>query len=340
MRKIFAIFFFIILVFPLLFAAQVSISVVSWALDRDYYTTILDQPVVHTALGADALIDQMLTASLHLPPEADTTALREILSSVLTPEYFRGQISNYVNSLFDYLQGKATEFYPVIDIKPLKQAITGDQQDAFLFALVQALPACAPGQTPGFGSDTATACKPAGIPDELIIEQALKPSLALMLSQVPDQAPLPGEFGAVGKDMGWRSYLPGMAAPASIMLSVLILSFIAAVAWYLIALIADTGWNGRLQWLGWMLLIPSLLVFLLGFAVQGGAAAYWINFGLERAQLSVLPSGLNLAEILQSVATASLPRVSDAFRMAGGIGGAFALVFIFWGIATPRTKSS
>jgi hypothetical protein len=340
MRKIFAIFFFLILVFPLLFAAQISISVISWALDRDFYATTLDQPVVYTAIGAGPMIDQILANSLRLPPDADTTALTEILHSVLTPEYFGIQISAYVNSLFDYLQGKTTEFSPVIDLKPLKQTIAGDRQDAFLIALVQALPQCAPGQAPGFGSDTETACKPAGIPDELIIEQALKPSLALLLIQVPDQAPLPGELGVVGKDMGWRSYLPGMAAPASIMLSVLVLSFIAVVAWYLIALIADTGWNGRLQWLGWMLLIPSLLVFLLGFAVQGGVAAYWINFGLERAQLTVLPSGLNLAEILQAVATASLPRISDAFKMAGGIGGAFALVFIFWGIATPRTKSA
>jgi len=142
-----------------------------------------------------------------------------------------------------------------------------------------------------------------------------------------------------GRDMSWRRFLPGMAAPASIMLSVLILSSIALAIWYLIALVADSTWHTRLQWLGWMLLIPSLITFLLGFVAQGGVAAYWINFGLERAALAIAPSRAELLDLLQVVAMAALPRITDAFKMVGGVSGAFALAFIFWGIATPRKKS-
>jgi hypothetical protein len=336
MRKLFAIIFFIILVLPLIFGAQTAISVITWALDRDFYTEILDQPQAYSALGTGPLIDQMLIIQLQLPPDADTTALRGILQSTLTQEFFQAQISAYVNGLFDHLQGKTTEFSPTIDLRPLKTVIAGEQQDAFLVALMQALPECAPGQTPGFGSDSENACKPAGVPDQLIIEQALKPSLPFIIAQIPDEAPLPGELGLVGRDMGWRRFLPGMATPASILLSVLILSSIAIAVWYLIALVAHAGWHERLQWLGWTLLIPSLLVFLLGFAAQGGVAAYWINFGLERANLAAAPAGAGLAEMLQVAAMTALPRITNAFRMVGGVCGAFGLSLIFWGVATPR----
>lgn len=338
MRKFFAIVFFLILVLPLLLGAQTAISVITWALDRDFYIETLDQPQVYAALGAGPMVDQILAAQLQLPPDADTSALTEILQSVMTQEYFQAQISAYVDSLFDYLEGKTTEFRPTIDLRPLKSVITGDQQDAFLAALMQALPECAPGQNPGLSGGSETACKPAGVPDQLIIEQALKPSLPLVLSQLPDEAPLSGELGMISEDTSWRRFLPGMAAPASIMLSVLVLSFAALTVWYLIALVADADWHGRLGWLGWMLLIPSLLVFLLGFASQGGVAAFWINFGLERANLAATPLGPGLAEMVQIVALSAITRVSSAFKMVGGVSGAFALALIFWGIAIPRKK--
>ena len=340
MRKFFAIVFFIILVLPLLMAAQLSLSTITWALDRDFYMEILDQPEAQTALGADMMMDHIITTQLHLTPDADTAALTDILQSVMTQEYFQAQIRAYVDGLFDYLQGKSTEFTPTIDLRPLKLVITGGQQDAFLAALLQALPECAPGQTPGLGSDTETACKPAGIPDQLIIEQALKPALPLVLAQIPDEAPLPGELGLVGRNLGWRTYLPGMAAPASIMLSVLILSIFALAMWYLVAMVADASWHARLQWLGWMLLIPSLIVFLLGFAAQGGVAAYWINFGLERASLSAAPLETGLTNLIQVAAMAAMPRIANAIKMVGGICGGFAFALLLLGIATPRKKSA
>ncbi len=336
MRKLFAIIFFIILVFPLLFAAMTAVSVVTWALDRDFYIETLDQPEVYAALSTAPLIDRALNAQLRLPADANATELKTLLQSLLTEEYLQQQVRAYVNGLFDYLQGKTEDFSPVIDLTPLKTALAGEQQDAFLAALLKALPECAPGQSPGFGSDAQAACKPAGIPDDLIIEQALKPALPFVLAQIPDQVPVEGEFAEISENMRWRRYIPGMAAPASTMLGVLILSMIALGVWYLIGLIADAGWHGRLQWLGWTLLIPSLLVFLLGFAFQGGAAAYWINFGLQRIPAGGSELGSTLSEPLRIVAGAALPRISNAFKMVGGISGAFALVFLFWGIATPR----
>jgi hypothetical protein len=312
--------------------------VITFALDRDFYTDTLDQPAVYKALSAGPFIDQVLITQLRLPPDADTTALKNIFESVLTTDYMKEQVSAYLNELFDYLQGKTESFTPVIDLKPIKAVIAGDQQDAFLAALLQALPECAPGQTPGFGSENESACKPAGVLDEWIIEIALKPALPTILARLPDEMPIQGEAIATHDNMRWRSAAPGMATPASILLSVLVLAFIAVVVWYVTALIADAGWHGRLQWLGWTLLIPSLLVFLMSFAGLGGISAYWIRFGLERAQMGATPFGPGLVDPLQMVAAAALPRIANAFKMVGGIGGAFGLVFIFWGIATPRRK--
>jgi len=338
MRKLFAIAFFILLVFPLLLSAQTTVSVITWALDRDFYIEAINQPEVYSAIDADPMIDQLITSQLQLPSDADTQALTNVLQEVLTPEYLRAQINAYINGLFDVLQGKTQDFSPVIDLKPLKSAIAGDQQDVFLTALVEALPECAPGQTPGFGSDGDSACKPAGVPDEVIIEDALKPSLPFVLAQVPDETALPGEFGVIGEDMSWRAFFPGMATPASIMLGVLVLSFVALIVWYLIGLVAAPDWHGRLGWLGWMLLVPSLLVFLMGFASQGGVAAYWINFGLARANLAATPLGPGLADTIQTVALSAIPRIANAFKMVGGVSGAIALALIFWGIAIPRRQ--
>jgi len=338
MRKFFAAIFFITLVFPLLFGVMTSVSVITWTLDRDFYINTLNQPDVVAALNTEPFIDQILQSQLHLPPDAETDALEEILQSILTADYMKAQVSGFVHDLFDTMQGKTSDFSPTIDLTPIKTALSGKNQDAFLIALLEALPECVPGQTPGFGSETQSACKPAGVPDALIIEQGLKPALPVVLAQIPDEFPLERELTVSDDDLSWRRFIPGTATPASIMLGMLVLSFIALVVWYLIALVADAGWHGRLQWLGWMLLIPAFSVFLLGFGTQSGLAGFWINVGLSRAQLANTPFSPAMVEIIETAAFAALPRIANAFKMVGGISGAFGLALIFWGIATPRNK--
>lgn len=338
MRKFIAILFTIFLVFPLLLSAQATTSVTSWALDRQFYIDALDQPQVYAAFTSGRMIDTLLHDRLGLPPEADTSELEPVLKSVLTPDYMRDQFSVLINALFDYLQGKTDTFAPTLDVVSLKTALEGEQQDAFLNALVAALPTCAPGQTPGFGSEGQTACKPVGVPDDLLVEQVLKPALPGILSAVPDEIPLEGEFEEWQESARWRTYLPGKAVPASIILGLLMLVSIAACVWYLTALISDSSWRVRLGWLGWTLLVPAVLIFMLGFASQSGISAYWVNYGLEHASLSNTPFGPELGETLRIVSLSALPRVANAFQIVGGISGALAIILIFWGIVTPRVK--
>ena len=338
MRKLIAIILTISVVIPLLLSAGIAVSAASWALDRHFYIDAFSQPQVTQALTSSLMIRKMLHESLGLPPEANTSELEYFLQSIITPDYVRAQMGAIVDTLFDYLQGKTDTFEPTLDITQLKAALDAGQQDAFLRALLAALPACTPGQIPGFDADETAACKPGGVPDEVIIEMALKPALPTILSAVPDEIPLEGEFQDWQQAARWRTFLPGMAVPASIMLSVLVLVFIAAGTWYLTALVSDPSWRGRLQWLGWTLLVPAALIFLLGIATQSGMPAYWINFGLERSELPNTVYGLEINELLRAVSLAALPRVASAFQMAGTICGAASLALIFWGIATPRQR--
>lgn len=338
MRKLIAIILAISLVFPLLLSAQAAVSVTSWALDRQFYIDALDQPKIYSSITSSPMIDKFLHERLGLPPETDTSELESILKGILTTDYMRGEVSGFINALFDYMQGKTDTFAPTLDMVPLKSTLEGSQQDAFLNALVSALPTCAPGQTPSFGGEGQTACKPTGVSDELLIEQVLKPALPSILSTIPDEFPLEGEFQNFQESDRWSSFLPGMAVPASIILGILVLVFIAIFMWYVTALISDASWRVRLQWLGWMLLVPAVLIFLLSFATQSGIPAYWIRFGLDNANFSSTSFGPDLNESLRIISVTALPRVANAFQMVGGISGALAISLIFWGIATPRVK--
>lgn len=338
MRKLIAIIFSIILVFPLLLSAQAAVSVTSWALDKQFYIDALDQPEVYEAITSGPMIDELLHKRLGIPVETDTSELESALKGIITREYMREQMGGIINALFDYLQGKTDTFEPALNIASLKNALEDDQQDAFLNALVAALPTCSPGQVSGIGGGGRIPCKPDSVSDDHLTEQVLKPAMPGILSAIPDEIPLEGEFLKWQEEARWRRYFPGMAVPASIILSLLVLVFIAASIWYLTALISDSSWRVRLQWLGWTLIIPAALIFLLGFAVQSGMPVYWIEYGLEHADLVGTLLGSLLDEAPHIIAAAALPRIANAFQMVGGICGGLSLAFIFWGIASPREK--
>ncbi len=338
MRKFIALLLTISLVFPLVLSAQAVISVTSWALDRQFYIDALNQPQVYETLTSGPMIDKLLQERLGLSPETDTSKLESILKGILTTDYMHSQVSGFINALFDYLQGKTDTFAPILDVIPLKNALESSQQDAFLIALAATLPTCAPDQTPGFGSEGQIPCKPAGVSDELLVEQVLKPALPGILSEIPDEILLEGEFQNLQETARWRTFLPGIAVPASIILGLLVLVSIAACMWYVTALISDSSWQVRLQWLGWTLLVPGVLIFMLGFATQSGIPAYWIRLGLESANLSNTPFGPELNETLRIISMSALPRVASAFQMVGGISGTLSIALIFWGIATPRKR--
>ncbi len=336
MRKLLALILVVALVFPLLLASQLSIAAISWALDRQFYTNALQDAQIEDSLVSDKMLDDLLRSRLALMPETDTQALVAILRSTLSDAYLQGQADTFINGLFDNLQGQSDDFNPVIDLQPVKAALSSERQAEFLAALVAVLPICQPGQAPGLGAAGQTVCKPDGISDELLIEGYLKPLLPTVIAQMPDQVSIGGDSAAWQSSEPWRAYLPARAMPAALLLAILLLTFVTLGFWYITALIAAKSGRARLQWLGWTLLIPSALVFLTGLLVQSDAVRYWLNFGLQRVTIPGTPAFFAYGFILQTLGASALNRVSLSFLIMGGIGAGLALALLLWGLLTPR----
>ncbi len=340
MRKIIAFLFAVCLVIPLLLASQVAISASSWILDEEFYVNALSSDKVYQAVLSDDLIDSTLRSKLGLPADADTQALREVIRGILNQDYLKEQSTAFVSDLFDYLHGKTAQFKPVIDLTPIKTALSGEKEDEFLAALARTLPVCQAGQTPGQVGGGQSTCKPQGISDNVLIENYLKPAVPNVMKQIPDQLSLGESWQNWLDQQPWGHFAPGMALPAGVVLSVLFLVFVAVCFWYITALIASRNWHARLQWLGWMMVFPSALVFLIGILSQGTTPIYWMNYALQRVGSQVYTNTPGVQAVVEALSISVLSRVSTSFLMAGGICAGLAVGLILWGLATPNKKVS
>ena len=337
MRKALAVIFTILIVFPLILAAQVSIGVISFAFDRDFYIGAVSSGQVYEAIISKGIIDQFIHQRLDLPPAVNTQGVEEVLRTVITEDYVHEQTRSLVNNFFDYLQGVSDTFELVVDISPLKESLQGETQDELLSAIVASLPACNPGQTPGFGGEGQTPCKPAGVPDELIAAQVAL-SVPVIIESLPDEVTIIKDWERIQDRVLGTSFLPGMALPAAALLSIIFLCFVVAAFWFIGALIADDSWRVRLQWLGWILIVPSILVLFIGLAIGSSIPNYWVRYGLEQARFSLAHFSPASTEILRILIHSALPRVSSAFIIVGGVSGALGVGLVFWGLATSRSK--
>lgn len=336
MRKLLALLITLALVFPLILAAQALVSVNSFILDRNFYIQTLDSDQVYESLLSDSMLNATLGVYLPLPSDADLSKVEAVVKSVITRDYLKDQVGIFVNGLFDYLQGKTDKFAPVLNLVPVKEALTSEKQDDLLAAIAAIIPVCEPGQMPGIDTENQNACKPEGVSDVVLVEGYLKLVFPLVLAQVPDEVPIGEKWDEIRSARNWGPFASGMALPASLMLVSVFLAFVAASFWYIATLIADDSWRVRLLWLGWTLMIPSALIFLVGLAVTADIPNYWVNLGLDRASFNGILFGPGLRESLRAVLRGSFSRVASSFMMVGGISGAVGLGLIFWGLATPR----
>jgi len=337
MRRILAITFTILIVFPLVLTAQFSVSAVTFALDREFYIEALGSDLVYESVMERGLLNRIANQQLNLPLSTKSPEMEELFQSIITQEYFREQMRTLVNNFFDYLQGASESFDASLDITPVKSAFSGGEQAELTAALLAAVPVCEPGQTPGFGVEGQASCKPAGTPDDLIV-QLITASLPAIVNNLPDEIALVENWEQEINHIGWPSFLPGMALPAISLLSVIFLCFVAGLFWYLCSLIADDSWRVRLQWLGWTLIIPSIMVFLIGIAADSTLPNFWVKHGLEQVNFQLFSIGFITPQILRVLIQSALPRISNAFIMVGGICGALGFGLIFWGLATSRSK--
>jgi len=334
MRKLIALLMALIIVMPLLLAAQAVMAASTFILDRDFYVEAIDSDEVYESLISNAVIWDAVTEKINLPPGTDTTRLQAVLVKAINHSTIRTQVNELVNEFFDYMQGSAEQFNPQLDITSVKSALSSDLQDEFLVELVAIFPVCEGDQLPQLDSTELALCKPAGIPDALLVENFLKPSFPYILAAMPDQVSLEepfAEWQAQQQDL--QRFVPGQTLPASMLLAVVVLACTAFGFWYLSALVAGSTWHVRLQWLGVMLFLPSALIFLAGLLIGTGISQSFIEFVLQRANL---PLGPAFDLVFRAIVSGSIPRASSAFMMVGGISTAVALALFLWGWVLPR----
>jgi hypothetical protein len=337
LRKLIAFILTLSLAFPLLLASQLTVSTVSWALDRQFYIDALDNEDVYQAFLSEETLESIMRQYFVLPADVDVQPMVDVLDDVVTEDYLGEQVGELVNGFFDYLQGSTDDFDPMLDLSPVKEALGDEKQEEFLMALLAVLPVCGPEQVPSFDAEAGLSiCKPQGVPEAMLIEGVLKPALPILLAQLPDEIPVGEAFQQWQAQLPWMRFLPGMAVPASIILTVLFLAFVAVSFWYIGGLIADDGWRGRLQWLGWSLMIPSMIVFAFGFLLQVDTWQYWLRYGLERAAVRGMPPVLSTTPIIGALVQSMLPRITISFLAVGGVCASLALGLILWGMLTPR----
>ena len=338
MRRILAMIFAFLVVFPLVLSAQVSASAITFALDRDFYIEALSTRQVYETIMDAGLINQLINRQLNIPLSTHTPEVEDLLRSIITQHYFREQMQALVNGFFDYLQGTTESLKVSLDITPIKASFSNDKQAELAAYLTAALPLCESGQTPGFDIKGQPPCKPAGILDDLIEQQVIV-LIPEIVKIIPDEIQIMQNWEHVFNLRGWPSFLPGMALPAISIIGVIFLCSVAGLFWYICALIAEDSWRNRLQWLGWMLVIPSTLVFLIGFIFQSPLPNFWMNYGLARSNSQIFLSEFITPQLLRVLIQSALPRITTAFIMVGGLSGALGIGLIFWGLATSRERS-
>ena len=335
MRKVLGLILSIAIVCPLLLSGLALISISTWILNRDFYVDLLDNKTAY-----DVLFSEEMTLGLaeQIFPQAqgiNTAALNAILQSLITPEFQSQQVRALINTAFDFIEGKSDTFSFQIDTQPLKQAFSGPQAQEYITQIAQILPVCGEGQEVRVGEMGIIVCKPDFISMENFVDHYLTPAMPRMLSFLPDGIPLGETFT---RDDTLRDTV--LLTSTSYYTAIGIIVALALFFWIAVALIAGTDWRERLKWLGWTLLIPAVVIFILSITGRSGISSVWIRYAINEVFLRNLPLPSAVRTGMLELSQMTITHISNVFLMVSGIAGALAIGFIAWGAAThPRTAA-
>jgi hypothetical protein len=130
----------------------------------------------------------------------------------------------------------------------------------------------------------------------------------------------------------------GLAGTNGLTVAIVMLVFIAGSFWTVSALLAGEDRRERLMWLGWMLIVPAILVFMIGLAVNTDVASGWMSYGLNQARFEGVEYSLAFRQALIDVARDALNTVANGFLAVGGVAGAIALALVVWGGSVPPER--
>jgi hypothetical protein len=334
-RRVPAALIAIFIVFPLFLGALVTISVSTWALDRGFYVGLVSDERLYQLPDA-------LSAATWLPadiPGLEGLSLRSAKAAreIFTPAYLRGQAVRFLDQLFDFLEGRTAVLDMSLDTARLKSALLGEQGRRFARVFAQDLPvggsaadfAVKPGRLPRFrpaslSVDRAAALIEAGLPTFV---KSMPDTIRLNDGPPVGYAPAPWGAGF------------GFSARGALIFADIVLLLIAGGFWVAAAFIGGANGNERLQWLGWSLFAPALLVFILGLLITLSFFSGWVQWGIENARLSSQGFGAAFSTAVIDVARRALNRVGTGFLAVGAIAGGAALGLLAWSwIAPPEAR--
>lgn len=337
MRKLIALFLIVAFVFPLTLATLSVISISSWVLDRNFYTNLVSDSRLYEALLTEDLPGYF--NSRGIVKEADSLpvgALSKALREVVTPDYLRDQSVRIVNNAFDFIEGRTYTLDLYLDAAPIKAALQGDGGPRFARTLAANLPGCAASQESIAPGGSLMRC----LPSDVTVDRAadkITAALPAFLNDVPDRINLSRE--PINVNVQWRGVSWGfIGATGGLNIAIGVLLFMAAGAWLLTAFIGGEDRRGHLLWLGWSLIFPAIIIFLIGLAVTTPLAFNWTNFGLSRAHFGGAEFSPAFREAIVSVAGNALNAVANGFLAAGAVAGALALMLITWGLSTEPER--
>ena len=337
MRKLLALLLYVFIVFPLVLATLIVASVSTWALDREFYTNLLGDARLYEVLLSEDLPNYLNRRVVREADSLPAKALGDALREVVTPEYLRTQALNIVNDAFDFAEGRDYTLELVLDARPIKEALRGDGAPRFARVLAAGLPTCAAGQEPLAAGSTIPRCLPSSVSVDQATDMVLA-ALPAFLDKVPDRIQLNDRPIDMRRELRGVEIWGGLAGANSLNVAIVILVFISGSFWIVSALLAGEDRRERLMWLGWMLIVPAILVFMIGLAVNTDFASGWVRFGLDQARFEGVEYSLAFRQALINVARDALNTVANGFLAAGGVAGAIALALIVWGGSVPPER--
>ncbi|HJW84425.1 MAG TPA: hypothetical protein VJ754_08975, partial [Anaerolineae bacterium] len=337
MRKLLALLLYIFIVFPLILATLVVASVSTWVLDREFYTDLLGDTRLYEVLLSEDLPNYLNRRVVREADSLPAKALGDALREVVTPEYLRTQALNIVNDAFDFAEGRDYTLDLYLDAQPIKDALRSEGGTRFARVLAASLPTCASGQESLARGATLPRCLPSSISVDQAADMVVA-ALPAFLDKVPDRIQLSDRPIDMRRELRGAEIWAGLAGTNSLTVAIVILVFISGSFWYISALLAGEDRRERLMWLGWMLIVPAILVFMIGLAVNTDVASGWVSYGLNQARFEGVEYSLAFRQALIDVARDALNTVASGFLAVGGVAGAIALALVVWGGSVPPER--
>jgi hypothetical protein len=335
MRRVPAILIVIFLACPLLFGSFVAISLCTWALDRNFYLSLLDDArlfQIPDALGSASWSTSVIEGTGGLQWKSLDRAARV----VLTPDYLRAQAAGVVNQVFDFFEGRSRQFDISFDTRPVKAALQGDAGKKFARLLAEDLPVGGNGSRFTVSPGRLPVSRPASVS----VQQAaaiIQAGLPTLVRSIPDTMRLSDEptirVGTNPWGGGPQFHLFGALLAGSIILLLVAAGFLTAAAF-----IGGESRFERLQWLGWSLLAPAAGALLTGLVAVLVSYSPWVPWGIRGVQMEIHGFSVSSVSALVDAAERISSRAGIGLLATGGIAAGIALGLLAWSWSIPRDE--